>query len=76
MRTDQGHALFISSVAVHVDLLCFAGREDNDGSSEVKDEDPSDSTDVWKCASAIKLIRLFIQIQYKHTHNCNCKTEH
>ena len=44
-RTDQGHALFISSVT--------------EGSSEVKDEDPSESTDVWKCASAIKLIGLF-----------------
>ena len=61
MRTDQGRALFISSVAVRVDLLWifFAGREDTDGSSEVKDEDPSESTDVWKCASAIKLIGLF-----------------
>ena len=54
-------------------LFFFAGREDTDGSSEVKDEDPSESTDVWKCASAIKLIGLF---NYKHTHNCNCKTEH
>ena len=54
-------------------LFFFAGREDTDDSSEVKDEDPSESTDVWKCASAIKLIGLF---NYKHTHNCNCKTEH
>ena len=59
VRTDQGRTLFISSVAVCVDLLCFAGREDT---SEVKDEDPSESTDVWKCAPAIKLIELFTQI--------------
>ena len=37
----------------------FAGREDTDGSSEVKDEVPLKSTDIWKCASAIKLIGLF-----------------
>ena len=41
---------------LHHVLFFFAGREDTDGLSEVKDEDPSESTDVWKCASAIKLI--------------------